>query len=434
MHLASRNRRVLVRALVPLVAVGAIVTVLIGVAPNANAVAGDPLWNVECGPTHFAPDDPIVFPGVPGASHMHTFFSNVTTNADSTPASIRAGSSNCINNMGEVDHSAYWVPSLERKNADGTSTIIPAGDQNIVVYYRRAGGANGPKVTPFPPGLVMIAGNSKATTPQSTDIIAWDCGDGGPESAGIINCTDPKNPVQGDVTFPSCWDGVHLDSADHKSHMAYPDAKGICPADHPVSVPQVGFELHYDITGGPNDLFLSSGGIYSFHGDFMNGWDNRAQNALIGGCLNTPNDCGAMQHPTATTLHRDCCVDGPAVSINMNDYDSSPGTTIPGSSGEHATTTTTARATTTTVPKTTTTMSMPTTTTAVHTTTTIRPTTTTTPRTTTTVQHVTTTVPQVRTTLPPVSVPITVPSTTPPCPPIHRGWWRHIARHIRFHL
>ena len=42
------------------------------------------------------PDDPIVFPGLPGASHMHTFMGNTTTNASSTavvaaaPAAPRA--------------------------------------------------------------------------------------------------------------------------------------------------------------------------------------------------------------------------------------------------------------------------------------------------------------------------------------------------------
>lgn len=38
----------------------------------------------ECPYTHRAPDDPIVFPGLPGASHMHSFFGNDTTHAGLT--------------------------------------------------------------------------------------------------------------------------------------------------------------------------------------------------------------------------------------------------------------------------------------------------------------------------------------------------------------
>jgi hypothetical protein len=35
-------------------------------------------------PSHSAPDDPIVFPGVPGAAHLHEFFGNTSANACST--------------------------------------------------------------------------------------------------------------------------------------------------------------------------------------------------------------------------------------------------------------------------------------------------------------------------------------------------------------
>lgn len=39
--------------------------------------------------------------------------------------------------------------------------------------------------------------------------------------------------------FPTCWDGVNLDSPDHRSHVAYPESGtlesgGRCPSTHPV--------------------------------------------------------------------------------------------------------------------------------------------------------------------------------------------------------
>ena len=49
----------------------------------------------ECPYTHRAPDDPIVFPGLPGASHMHSFFGNDTTNARSDLASLEKGRTTC---------------------------------------------------------------------------------------------------------------------------------------------------------------------------------------------------------------------------------------------------------------------------------------------------------------------------------------------------
>lgn len=61
--------------------------------------------------------------------------------------------------------------------------------------------------------------------------------------------------------------------------MAYAASDGTCPADHPVSLPEVTFEVDLPgIAGGP-DYSLASGGIYSFHGDVIANWNNRVQNA-----------------------------------------------------------------------------------------------------------------------------------------------------------
>ena len=45
----------------------------------AVASAGSPGWITECPYSHSAPDDPIRFPGQPGASHLHDFFGVTTT-------------------------------------------------------------------------------------------------------------------------------------------------------------------------------------------------------------------------------------------------------------------------------------------------------------------------------------------------------------------
>lgn len=51
----------------------------------------------------------------------------------------------------------------------------------------------------------------------------------------------------------SCWDGVNIDSDDHKSHVAYPsngtfETTGTCPDSHPVRLPQVMYEVMWDTT------------------------------------------------------------------------------------------------------------------------------------------------------------------------------------------
>lgn len=276
-------------------------------------------YNVLCSADHYAADDPIVFPGQPGAAHMHTFYGNTSTDAFSTISSLSAASpSSCGRGMGTSDLSAYWVPSLMKKNADGTSSIVKS-EQTTVVYYRRAGGGRGPGVLPFPLGLRMIAGNAKATSDQSLSIVQWDCGGGGLESPHMYACPGTASqPIHASLIFPSCWDGVRLDSPDHKSHMAYASPNGTCPADHPVSLPEVTFEIDFPgIAGGP-DYYLASGGIYSLHGDFIAKWDDRVQNALVASCLNIPHECGNMNRE-GSTLFRPS-YDPEPITINLNNF------------------------------------------------------------------------------------------------------------------
>jgi hypothetical protein len=260
----------------------------------------DVAWNVTCDANKWAREDPIVFPGQSNLSHMHTFFANTTVDANTTTQSLLAsGPSSCERGFQDADHSAYWVPALYKKTASGSlEELHPAkpSDFSVTTYYRRAGGLNGDKIAPFPQGLRMIAGDAKATTPQ--DHISFRCIN--TDNGGIQNKSgkefptcDANQTLIGDILFPNCWDGTHLDSADHKSHMAYSKgATASCPADHPVKLPQVTFEPRWRAINGPGSQFmLSSGGPYTLHGDFFAAWDPRIQQALVNDCPNAGKGC-----------------------------------------------------------------------------------------------------------------------------------------------
>lgn len=223
-------------------------------------VGGRPTFRVVCGSSHLALDDPIVYPGQPGKSHLHSFVGNVSTGASSTAATLLAAGTTCDS---RADLSAYWLPAL----IVGGEPVTPTGAH---VYYRRVTAA---PVKAFPAGFRLIAGDDRAMTAQPLRVAAWSCGQasGIAPSAAPVVCPDAtENRLRLRVTFPSCWDGTSLDSADHRSHVAYAMA-GVCPATHPVPVPELSIVYAYP-TRGDATTVLASGGVLSAHADFMNAW------------------------------------------------------------------------------------------------------------------------------------------------------------------
>jgi hypothetical protein len=165
-------------------------------------------------------------------------------------------------------------------------SVSPRG---ATIYYRRKTLA---PVRAFPQGFKLIAGDSRATTPQDLKITYWNCGAMSTvrPSADVPTCPDDRGQsLRLHVNFPSCWDGQHLDSADHKSHMAYA-VRGSCPTSHPVSLPAITVIFRYPITGG-SGVTLASGGVYSSHADFFNSWRPGALQSLVKRCLNALRHC-----------------------------------------------------------------------------------------------------------------------------------------------
>jgi hypothetical protein len=229
------------------------------------------------------PDDPIVFFGLPGASHSHTFMGNTTTNANTTLSSLQSGGTACIT---PGDKTAYWMPTL----LNGDQAVQPVGRQ--VIYYK-SGVLDYRSVRPFPAGLRYVVGSPSSTLAEFQNhpghVEGFECGD-------ITKSWDiPANCVAGsqlNVRFqaPSCWDGIHLDTPDHKSHMAYP-VVGVCPQDHPVAVPMIEFKMAWPVSGNMANVHFASGRGYSFHYDVYNAWDAPTLKALSDHCINGGLQC-----------------------------------------------------------------------------------------------------------------------------------------------
>jgi Domain of unknown function (DUF1996) len=246
-------------------------------------------FRTVCDLARMAKDDPIVFPGQPGASHLHSFFGNAGANANSTQDSIRnSGNSTCRG--GIANRSSYWVPSLI--DAQGK----PVEPIRIDVYYKSGYNGIAPEdVQPFPSGLRVIAGSAKASAAQEHSY--WDChGDYIGHPGSIPQCSSEADALNMVVEFPQCWDGKNLDSADHKSHMAYTE-DGKCPSTHPVPIPAISFNVLYpvrNVTGWrlASDMYeTSKPGGFSAHGDWFEGWDPDISKTFIKNCVNAGVDC-----------------------------------------------------------------------------------------------------------------------------------------------
>jgi hypothetical protein len=80
---------------------------------------------------------------------------------------------------------------------------------------------------------------------------------GGAPCSGSDTVAIPSDPkckmIRQTIIFPACWDGVNLDSPNHQSHVAYGQGSGAsgggaCPKTHPVKLPQIMYELMWNVT------------------------------------------------------------------------------------------------------------------------------------------------------------------------------------------
>jgi hypothetical protein len=281
-------------------------------APAPTDWEADGAFRLLCNWSKMSYDDPIVYPGQAGAAHHHTFFGNTAIDANTTSENIRSkGNASCRG--GTINLSGYWTPSMI-----DTATGKPIAPKVLLIYYKTGFWQyfnDNSVMQPIPKGLKMIAGEGGRSTAGGVASFGCMMPAVGSDRAGTTGSAIPKNCQPGDelwarVPFPQCWDGVNLDSPDHKSHMAYPVAfwtgdpyrQYRCPATHPVVLPAITFAVEYVLPADGNiskwrlssdsyDPSIPAG--YSMHGDWMNGWDPTISELWGIKCMRERRNCGA---------------------------------------------------------------------------------------------------------------------------------------------
>jgi len=238
---------------------------------------------VRCPFSHRAQVDPIVTPGGT-AFHMHDFFGNKTTSANSTLESLRAAASRtdhgttCQPRPGTTfgDTAAYWIPKVSWKDSRGTTAL----KASQTFFYYRAGLKDPAIVKPQPPGLKIV-------TVQGQNV-QWRCFGGAFSPTPPTRCSNGKLVLR--IFFPDCLQvdangRPLLDSADHRLHMVDATSAG-CPSTHPYPVPRLQTNFQFPMPTTSGKVKLSSGEYSTMHADFFNAWQAGALEDLVKRCIN----------------------------------------------------------------------------------------------------------------------------------------------------
>jgi hypothetical protein len=258
-----------------------------------------------CGPGQLNNDDPIVYPGQPGKSHLHQYYGNTAVNANSTYESLRtSGQTTCGNPLlNPLNRSGYWMPAM----FDGKGNVVRP--RYVGVYYKRR-----PASDPFchsngaidclalPNGLRFIFGRNMLNLAEKMPPLTtqWSCttpsggavpNGAGPTGAGYADLASVAKGcavgqvINAAINAPGCWDGKHLDSPDHRSHVAHVEwSTGVerCPPGFPYIIPSFRLAAAFPVMAGDDPtLWRLSSDVMApdepagstFHADWFGAWD-----------------------------------------------------------------------------------------------------------------------------------------------------------------
>jgi hypothetical protein len=194
---------------------------------------------------HHNGDNFVTMPGKPsGAHHSHDYVGNLSTNAESTDQSLAAAPTTCTNG----DRSSYYWPVLRLVVKGGSGHGPALRPASVLVEYR---GNPFSAVVAMPRFLRMVTGDAEATSnkPHPKAKTDWTCTGYRDRHTDRYPLCPAGSRLLRIFDFPSCWDGRHTDTPNHRAHVVFPADNGVCP-DGFFPVPQLHIEVGYDLPAG----------------------------------------------------------------------------------------------------------------------------------------------------------------------------------------
>ncbi|WP_170475942.1 DUF1996 domain-containing protein [Ruegeria arenilitoris] len=245
-----------------------------------------------CVPSHYSYDDPVVYPGQPGAAHLHMFFGNAEVDADSTSSDIiHSGRTTC--DGGVTNRSAYWIPALFNERGE---VVLPTAITN----YYKSWVNDRSKIKPIPQGLEILTNadvkGSSGVVVSKKDQEIW---------GGDIRIS-PHDGLTLEVIFPDCVavnaDGSPiLSSPGGTKHVAY-SVHGRCPRSHPYTIPQLTQNVNWSDVPFDSDWYFASDRMdnvpkgTSAHADYVAGWTEESAQIMANCMRDAVSECGPDLH------------------------------------------------------------------------------------------------------------------------------------------
>ncbi|GAB1314713.1 hypothetical protein MFIFM68171_04923 [Madurella fahalii] len=307
--------------------------------------------------------DPLVEPGATASSHLHQIVGGNSFNATMDPADDPAERSTCTTCTFADDFSNYWTGVLYFRARNGSYKRVKqlgslfheeARDGGTTVYYfPQDVEPQNVKIRAFMPGFRMQVNYPTNRTPHKPwhgkprliDGITYTCLETVGTRLSNLSYEFPDHPcpygIMTTLPFPPCWDGVNLDSPDHRSHVAFPPDGYYhdgtpCPPSHPVNIPQVLLEIRWDTqpfndpdlwpTDGSQPFVWSFGDRtgYGHHGDYIFGWRGDSLQKTFDRLDCTPDQICDM--PQQTIAEANKCMKEPSVKEDIDGWlDTMPG-------------------------------------------------------------------------------------------------------------
>lgn len=284
-----------------------------GLAANGNSGSRGSFTS-KCGTNgndNHNTDNVIVAPGVTnGAHHLHDYVGNQSNDAFASDQDLAAAQTSCQN---QGDKSSYFWPVIRVQ--DGTQDFDQNNDgggkegnvgkilEPTSAQLKFVGNKRG-SVVAMPTALRIITGDAKAFVNGNANAnVNWSCT--GFENKVQLKDKYPICPQGSQVVrlsnFQSCWDGKNIDSANHRTHVAFVQANGQC-ANGFKAIPQLQVRLTYNVPQPviQNGVVKNAYAVDTFpeqlhkpitdHNDFINFFSKNTMNQMVN-CINSGRKC-----------------------------------------------------------------------------------------------------------------------------------------------